>query len=60
MADDLYTRYQQASDTWRTHSSSCESCRAGQHCPAGAPLYRRLADLQDAYLRRLRSRGEKR
>ncbi|MER6103710.1 hypothetical protein ABT115_15635 [Streptomyces sp. NPDC001832] len=56
MADDLYTRYQQARDTWRTHSSSCEPCRAGQqHCPAGAPLYRRLAVLQDAYLRRLRS-----
>ncbi|MFB7076493.1 hypothetical protein [Streptomyces sp. NPDC056308] len=57
MADDLYTRYQQARDTWRTHQETCESCRAGQHCPAGAPLDRRLADLQDAYLCRLRSRG---
>ncbi|MFD4764326.1 hypothetical protein ACFWOJ_37565 [Streptomyces sp. NPDC058439] len=57
MADDLYTRYQQAHDTWRTHRSGCQPCRSGQHCPAGAPLSQRFTDLQDAYLRRLRSRG---
>ncbi|MET9656817.1 hypothetical protein [Streptomyces sp. NPDC006510] len=56
MADDLHTRYQRALDAWCTHSETCEPCRPEQHCPAGAPLYRRLADLQDAYLQQLRSR----
>ncbi|WP_405723016.1 hypothetical protein [Streptomyces sp. NBC_00046] len=55
MADDLYTRYQRARDTWRAHCETCEPCRSEQHCPAGAPQYRRLAGLQDAYLRGLRS-----
>ncbi|MGW1412128.1 hypothetical protein [Streptomyces sp. NPDC002403] len=56
MADDLYTRYQRARETWRAHSETCEPCRSKQHCPTGALQYRRLADLQDAYLRGLRSR----
>ncbi|MFE7111118.1 hypothetical protein ACFU98_42825 [Streptomyces sp. NPDC057575] len=55
MADDLCTRYQRARDTWSNHSETCEP-RAGQYCPVGAPLYQRFADLQDAYLRGLRSR----
>ncbi|MFJ2875467.1 MULTISPECIES: hypothetical protein [unclassified Streptomyces] len=45
-----------ARTTWRTHCESCAPCRSGQHCHTGAPLYRQLGDLQDAYLRRLRSR----
>ncbi|MEV8103573.1 hypothetical protein [Streptomyces sp. NPDC088135] len=56
MADDLSTRYQRAASAWRTHRDTCAACRSGQHCPTGAPLYQRLAGLQDAYLRRLRSR----
>ncbi|MFD7498311.1 hypothetical protein ACFV8T_39365 [Streptomyces sp. NPDC059832] len=49
MTDDLYARYQQAAATWRTHRETCAACRSEQHCPTGAPLYRRLAELQDAY-----------
>ncbi|MFJ7200925.1 MULTISPECIES: hypothetical protein [unclassified Streptomyces] len=57
MADDLRTRYMQAAATWRTHRSGCAPCRSEQHCRTGAPLYRRLADLQDAHIRRIRSQG---
>ncbi|MFJ1847073.1 hypothetical protein [Streptomyces sp. NPDC088146] len=57
MADNLHTRYMQAAATWRTHRESCAPCRSGQRCPTGDPLYRRLADLQDAYHRRIRSQG---
>ncbi|MFJ4577495.1 hypothetical protein ACIP4W_40335 [Streptomyces sp. NPDC088846] len=60
MADDLHARYTQATATWRTHSETCKPCRSEQHCPAGDPLYRRLADLLDAYLRHLRTREETR
>ncbi|MGW1353472.1 hypothetical protein ACWCQE_30020 [Streptomyces sp. NPDC002409] len=55
--DDLHARYMHASDVWRTHHRDCEPCQSGQHCPDGAPLHQRFADLQDAYLRQLRSRG---
>ncbi|MFF9593852.1 hypothetical protein ACF1FX_32490 [Streptomyces sp. NPDC014646] len=55
MADgNLHARYRHASDVWRAHHRACEPCRSGQHCPAGAPLYQRFADLQDACLRQLR------
>ncbi|MEU9321452.1 hypothetical protein [Streptomyces sp. NPDC048295] len=57
MADDLRTRYMQAAATWRAHRETCEPCRSEQHCPAGAPLYRRLADIQDARIRRIREQG---
>ncbi|MFF8423137.1 hypothetical protein [Streptomyces sp. NPDC015680] len=60
MADDLHPRYQRAHDAWRTHGETCEPCRSEQHCPVGIPLYQQLADLQDAYLRRLRTRKETR
>ncbi|MFB6876349.1 hypothetical protein [Streptomyces sp. NPDC056323] len=56
MADDLHTRYMRASDAWRTHRKGCSPCGSGQYCPTGKPLYQRFADLQDAYLRGLRSR----
>ncbi|MEV7711196.1 hypothetical protein [Streptomyces sp. NPDC088270] len=56
MADDLYRRYMQAAAAWRTHLKACVPCRSEEYCHTGAPLYRQLGDLQDAYLRRLRSR----
>ncbi|MEV5204420.1 MULTISPECIES: hypothetical protein [Streptomyces] len=56
MADGLHTRYQRARETWGAHCETCEPCRSKQHCSTGDPLYQRLADLQDAYLRGLRSR----
>ncbi|MCX5115193.1 hypothetical protein OOK13_43485 [Streptomyces sp. NBC_00378] len=56
MADDLHIRYQHARETWRADYETCEPCRSEQHCSTGAPLYQRFADLQDAYLRGLRSR----
>ncbi|MES9558783.1 MULTISPECIES: hypothetical protein [unclassified Streptomyces] len=57
MADDLYRRYMQAAAAWRTHLKACVPCRSEEYCPVGDPLYRRLVDLQDAYLRRIRSQG---
>ncbi|MGW9120227.1 hypothetical protein ACWGRV_27050 [Streptomyces sp. NPDC055663] len=57
MADDLHTRYMHASDAWRTHREGCQPCRSEQHCPTGNPLYQQFADLQDSYLRRIRSQG---
>ncbi|MFG3532749.1 hypothetical protein ACGF8B_39475 [Streptomyces sp. NPDC047917] len=60
MADDLHTSYMHASDAWRTHRKGCPPCGSGQPCPAGAPLYQQFADLQTAYLRRIREQGGKR
>lgn len=56
VANDLHTRYMHASDAWRAHRKGCSPCGSGQCCPDGVPLYQRFADLQDAYLRGLRSR----
>ncbi|MCT2547396.1 hypothetical protein [Streptomyces atratus] len=56
MADGLHTRYMRASDAWRTHRKGCEPCRSGQHCRDGAALHRLFADLQNDYLRHLRTR----
>ncbi|MCT2546246.1 hypothetical protein [Streptomyces atratus] len=58
--DDLYARYQHAYTAWRAHHANCQPCRAGTHCPVGTPIHQRLTDLQDSYLRRIRSRGGKR
>ncbi|MFE7614327.1 hypothetical protein [Streptomyces sp. NPDC057496] len=57
MADRLYDRYMNASSAWRAHSKGCTVCRPEQCCPTGAVLAARFADLQDAYLRRLRHGG---
>ncbi|WP_331737343.1 hypothetical protein OG520_44750 (plasmid) [Streptomyces sp. NBC_00984] len=57
MADDLHTRYMRASDAWRTHRKGCSPCGSGQDCPDGAQMYQQFADLQNDYLRLIRSRG---
>ncbi|WP_328541088.1 hypothetical protein [Streptomyces sp. NBC_00344] len=54
MADDLHTRYMQASDAWHTHHKGCEPCQTEQRCPTGRQ-FERFARLQDAYLNRRRS-----
>ncbi|MFF1349343.1 hypothetical protein ACFVZJ_25735 [Streptomyces sp. NPDC058322] len=46
-----------ASAAWRTHRKGCSPCGSGQHCPDGVPLYQRFVDLQDAFLRSLRTRS---
>ncbi|MFJ8855669.1 hypothetical protein [Streptomyces sp. NPDC102437] len=60
MTDSLHTRYMAASDTWHAHRKGCPPCESGQHCPTGDPLYKRFTNLQDAYLRHLRTRVETR
>lgn len=55
MGEDLHTRYMDATDTWRAHRTDCKHCQHGTPCKTGAPLYDRLARLQDAYLARRRS-----
>ncbi|MEU5372474.1 hypothetical protein ABZ362_26490 [Streptomyces sp. NPDC005951] len=57
MADDLYTRYMEALSVWKDHAADCGTCTTTQPaCPAGDPLWERLARLQDAYLNHQRNR----
>ncbi|WP_326681030.1 hypothetical protein [Streptomyces sp. NBC_01237] len=59
---DLLQRCYRASDLWTAHVTACPACQAwirsltGSPCTGGAPLYKALATLQDAYLRQLRTR----
>ncbi|GAA2955330.1 MULTISPECIES: hypothetical protein [Streptomyces] len=52
MADDLHTRYMDATTTWRTHRAGCTTCQHTTPCKTGAPLNERFTRLQDAYLNR--------
>ncbi|MCX4971252.1 hypothetical protein OHA98_42395 [Streptomyces sp. NBC_00654] len=58
----LYQRYLRAAGLWKAHCAACPVCRAwvrtkgGACCTGGAPLYQKLAVLQDAYNRQLRTR----
>lgn len=56
MADDLHARYMDATETWRTHRKGCQPCQNHRPCETGAPLVERFAQLQSAYLNRLRTR----
>jgi hypothetical protein len=56
VADDLYTRYLAAEQTWRAHRSGCSTCTDRTHCKTGARLFEAFARLQDAYLQRQKKR----
>ncbi|MFF5894099.1 hypothetical protein ACFY72_35820 [Streptomyces globisporus] len=56
MPADLYTRYMDALSVWTDHAADCGTCTTTQPaCPAGDPLWERLARLQDAYLNHQRN-----
>lgn len=57
MADDLHQRYMAADRAYREHADTCTACTPESRCEAGARVFESFSRLQDAYLRRQRSKS---
>ncbi|MEW1724298.1 hypothetical protein [Streptomyces sp. NPDC093109] len=57
MADELHGRYVKAGGAYQRHTDTCPACRNDQSCRPGSALYAAFAQLQDAYLKRLKDRA---
>ncbi|MEV0695278.1 hypothetical protein [Streptomyces sp. NPDC050388] len=56
MPDALYQRYQQAHRAHQAHRTDCPHCTDRARCPDGERLWAAFERLQDAYLKRQRTR----
>ncbi|GAB1331692.1 hypothetical protein [Streptomyces sennicomposti] len=57
MADDLYERYMATDRARVEHTDTCTTCTTESRCTAGLALFETFSRLQDAYLRRQRSKS---